>query len=249
MAWIEQCGVTVDDAAELLDGLITIGAIHAERLTVNNAFDAMLAHEDCRCRQIKKGDIDNFVINSVGVYGKGELARITQEAVVEVSGMHLSLKAPDIIFVCCDTDDMPTLLETWEATPEARLKIAFWFDGGALRLGPVCVAGETACLSCFASRSNAASQFIDEATAYQAAAPLVVSTLPLGPAVTNLASYIVMRTLLLAQAGQFNLLEPGTLVTWSILTGMSYKKFILRNPFCQSCSDINRPTRAIRDMT
>ncbi|MEF2509959.1 TOMM precursor leader peptide-binding protein [Vibrio mimicus] len=246
---IAQCGVSPEDATDVLDGLIAVGAIHAERMAVSDAFDALLAHEDCRSRQIKKGLIDDFVINRVGVYGAGELARITQGAVSVVPGMQISQTVPDIVFVCCDIDDMPTLRETWKNAPEARLKIAFWFDGGALRLGPIYVAGETACISCFATRTDAASQFIDEATAYQIASPLAVCVLPLGPTITNLATYIVMRTLHLAKSGQFNVLEPGTLETWSILTGMSSKKFVLRNPFCPDCSDIDRPKRAIRDMT
>ncbi|MCZ0753789.1 TOMM precursor leader peptide-binding protein [Aeromonas enteropelogenes] len=247
---ITQCGVTVEEAADLLDGLIAVGAIHAERMTVSNAFDALLAHEDCRSRQVKQGDIDDFVINCVGVYGTGELARITQDAADVVFGIKRpSVVEPDMVFVCCDIDDMPTLLDTWKTAPEARLKIAFWFDGGALRLGPVYVPGESACISCFVTRTDAASQFIDEAVAYHTSSPLAACILPLGLTIASLATYIVMRTFHLAKSGQFNVLEPGTIETWAVLTGMSSKKFVLRNPFCPGCSDIDRPKRAIRDMT
>ncbi|WP_305819468.1 hypothetical protein [Photobacterium leiognathi] len=245
---ITEYGVESEDAVDIFDDLLSCGVLHAERMEINNTFDSLLANEDSRTLELKKDVLDNLMIKNVGIFGSGELVDIVKESVKEVSNMEISQDAPDITFICCDSDDISCLKELWGNSPNSLLKIAFWFDGGALRLGPFSILNETACFSCFADRINSASHFIDEAEVYDSKLPIAVSDLRLGVTIKNLASYIVMRTLNLAKARQFNILEPSNVESWTILTGEYYKKFVVRNPFCSTCTDVERPKRAIRDM-
>ncbi|HGS4480086.1 TPA: hypothetical protein ACMDNS_002803 [Vibrio cholerae] len=245
---ITECGVGSEDAVDILNDLLSCGVICPERMIINNMFDSLLANEDFRTLELKKEVLDNIMIKKVGIFGSGELAEIVKDSVNKVTNMEISKDNPDMIFVCCDYDDISSLKSLWKNSPDSLLKLAFWFDGGALRLGPFFILNESACFSCFADRINSASQFIDEAEVYESQLPISVSNLPLGITIENLASYIVLRTLNLAKTRQFNILEPSNVESWAILTGEYSKKFVVRNPFCSTCTDVERPKRAIRDM-
>ncbi|NOI95381.1 hypothetical protein [Vibrio sp. T3Y01] len=245
---ITEYGVESEDVEDIFNDLLSLGVIHAERMGINNTFDSLLANEDLRTLELKKDVIDSLIIKNVGVFGSGELADIVKNSIKRVSNMEESQDNPDITFICCDSDDISSIKSLWKNSPDSLLKVAFWFDGGTLRLGPFSILNESACFNCFADRINSASQFIDEAEVYDLTLPISVSNLPLGITINNLASYIVMRTLNLAKVRQFNILEPSNVESWAVLTGEYSKKFVVRNPFCSTCSDVERPKRAIRDM-
>lgn len=242
-------GVSAEDAEPFLQGLVGAGVINRERLSVNDQFDSLLAREDVNTAAIKQGEIDNFDLKQIGVYGDCQLANLARDCLGGLPGCIYTEDTPDFAIVVQDNDNMTTLSQRWSDAPAAKFKTAFWFDGGALRLGPGHIPGETACIDCFLARTEAASQFTDEARTYRHNGVEPLYLLPLGQSVADLSRYILTRTARLARAGQFNILKPGHLETWSILSGSSSRVAVLRNPFCPTCSDYDAPLRAIRDMT
>lgn len=250
--WIDllcRNGVPTDAAEPFLQGLMSAGVINRERLSVNDQFDALLARDDVNTAVIKQGEIDGFDLTRIGVYGDCQLADIARDCLSGLPGGIYSEDAPDFAIIVQANDNMRQLSQRWSETPKAKFKTAFWFDGGALRLGPGHIPGETACIDCFLARTEAASQFADEARTYRHYGVEPLYSLPLGQSIADLSRYILTRTARLARAGQFNVLKPGHLETWSILSGTSSRVAVLRNPFCPTCSDYDAPLRAIRDMT
>ncbi|WP_293575072.1 hypothetical protein [Phaeobacter sp.] len=250
--WIDLIccnGVPADAAEPFLQGLMSAGVINRERLSVNDWFDSLLAREDVNTAVVKQGEIDNFDLTRIGVYGNCPLADIARRGLGGLPGGVYTEDAPDFAIVVQDNDNMSKLSQRWSDAPAAKFKTAFWFDGGALRLGPGHIPGETACIDCFLARTEAASQFTDEARTYRHTGAEPLYSLPLGQSVADLSRYILTRTVRLARGGQFNILKPGHLETWSVLSGTSSRVAVLRNPFCSTCSDYDAPLRAIRDMT
>ena len=102
---------------------------------------ALFYHESLVIGPARKHLQDN-PIKAVHVEGTGELAE--QAALVcESLGKKSDASQPDMVFVAHDRDDMPALQAGWQNSPGADFKIAIWFDGLCLKIGPLSVRDES----------------------------------------------------------------------------------------------------------
>lgn len=208
---------------------------------------AIYMHEHLVTRAAK-GSFEVPTFATVSVTGEAVLSDVISEVLEEMSVPQASSDVADAKIVTSDRPDFPSLRNVYRAVGDAQFKSCIWFDDGSLRLGPLHVREESACLECFISRCEATAHFFEEAVAFHNTPYLSVNEKPLGHMERNLALFAVERYLRLIQQGQFDQIEPGHVESWSLLTGEKEILPVLRNPYCKCVPASAKPSRAVRDI-
>ena len=208
---------------------------------------AIYMHEHLVTRAAK-GSFAVPTFKTVSITGQGVIADVLAETLGNMAVPQVDADTADVKIITADRPDFPSIRRAYRAVGDAPLKTCIWFDDGTLRLGPLHVHDESACLECFVTRCEATAHFFQEARAFHSKPYFSVNEKPLGRLERNLALFAVERYLSLIQQGQFDQVEPGHVEFWSLLTGEKGVLPILRNPYCGCVPASAKPSRAVRDI-
>lgn len=118
-------------------------------------------------------------------------------------------------------------------------------------VGPLVLPRESACYECYFQRQRAASRFKAEFDSRVRAAAAARATAARSPSrvAAGLCQSLLALLLLAAAARAYDVFEPGTLVSFDVLTLEKSRQPVLRLPRCSVCSDAgSRPGRAVREL-
>lgn len=235
-------------AKELLQSLVGINVLVNFNQDITTRGQSILMHEHLKTKQLKTA-FATPTISKVGIAGEGIIADIIKQAVSNISELNCADTGDsDYIIVVSDLPNISKLREMYKSVGKSEYKSAMWLDDGSFRNGPLHVKGESACLECFVARSRASTNFFAEVTANHESFYEGTNLLPLGSMEQSLIAYAIERHLRLLMQGQFDLIVPGQLETWDILSGEKEVGMILRNPYCDCIDNAANPTRTIRDI-
>lgn len=246
---LQNMPVTLEaKVAEALFGTLTqVCALIPGSYQSNTKGQAIFMHEHLVTRAAK-GSFDVPTFETTSITGEGILADVISEVLEIMSVPQVSADDADFKIVTADRPDFPALRQSYRAVGPSQFKSCVWFDDGSLRLGPLHVHNESACLECFVTRCEATAHFFEEAVAFHNQTYLSVNEKPLGRMERNLALFAVERYLRLIQNGQFDQIVPGQVESWSLLSGEKEILPVLRNPYCECEPAAVKPSRAVRDI-
>ena len=245
-ARLEDLGMDPLASAETFEGLRYSNILVPSRGKDIPLFEAVFQSESSRVG-IAQEFLSQSNVENVAIFGTGEICDVVTRATGEVySSINNQTAEADMKIVCSDSENFPDLMQLWSDAGPARFKVGVWFDGGSVRLGPFQVAGETACIHCFAKRRISSAKFVEEAVSYHKHGISKKTGAGLGDAGIALTTFIISRFLHSVQNNLFHILQPGYVESWSILTGEKSKSYVLRDPYCKCCGMSEKSPAAVR---
>lgn len=196
-----------------------------------------------------KSSFEVPTINKVSIVGDGVVGNIVSEIVTQMSlGQSRCAQESEYKIIVSDSPAFGSIREVYKSSGEAKFKSVAWMDEGSFRIGPLHIKGESACFECFLSRTEATAHFFEEAVSFNRGKRGNERSLEIGLMEKNLIRFSIERHLRLVVNGQFNIIDPGTVESWNLLSGENSTVPVLRNPYCDCGAASGRPTKAIRDI-
>lgn len=119
---------------------------------------------------------------------------------------------------------------------------------GCLVMGPFVIPGQTACFDCYRERLRAVTRHKDEfdSRAMAAAEGRSVRRAP-SRILAGLSQSLLATHVLAAAAGAYDLFDPGSIVSFDVVSMKKMRQPVLKMPRCPTCSIAGtHPPRAIR---
>lgn len=190
---------------------------------------------------------------SVATYGNGWAHDLVAESadllglrnVVDVD----AITADSLLIVASNLND-PTLFSQMNARAVGvGARVLFVHrNQGRLVIGPLVIPGETACYACYLTRRRASAKFKDEFDSHSSMVvnPRARDNSPSAVA-KGLCQSLIALHMLSAAAGAYDLIEPGTIYSFDIVTMEKLRQPILKVARCQVCSGYGgSPKHAVR---
>ncbi len=198
-------------------------------------------------------DVDAARAVPVTVLGNGWM-RDQTFAAVDALGMRFTcetceLDAGALLVVASDQFDPQLCLEANAFAVGAGAKAIFVHrELGHIVFGPFVIPGQSACYDCYYERVRASMPHKDEFDA-QALAAVERRATRRTPSriVAGLTQSLLATHVLAAAAGAYDLCEPGTIISFDVVSMKKVRQPVQKLPRCPTCSMAGvRPRRAIR---
>lgn len=182
----------------------------------------------------------------VDLVGVGWLADLAKEAIA-LTGFEPAQDGGSITFAVSDLISYDLFSEVnAQAVREGRQCFFAWREVARIVTGPLVLPRQSACFDCYRARVRANVSFAAEFDAHAAWDPSK-SEMAGSELARGVARGFLSRQLLLAAAGAYETVEPGTLHAFDLLSFESSRQPVLRMPRCTVCGHRERqPIRAVR---
>jgi len=194
--------------------------------------------------------------SSVSVAGSGVIADAARRVFGKTRQLDEAAANPatpaSLKIVCADFDNFSLFQAENETAVEHEVPALFvWKSGVRILVGPLVRPRQSACFHCYAERRISNTHFIDEYEALvgqpEGEAPVLDDSLGL---IGGLVEFLLARHVKLIANEVANLVTPGSVYTYDLVSGCTKTHPVVKLPRCAVCGSgrEDRLLRAVRDL-